>query len=73
MLNKIKQKNMKLERKKLQKKNHLTKRVVEKNVNIPKRRVSTGFSHEKYERNHYSSRKTLPHKIMRLAMSLFSH
>jgi len=65
---------MKLERKKLQKKNHLTKRVVEKKVYTPKRRVSTEINHERHGRvKHYSSRNTFTHKILRLAMSLFSH
>lgn len=65
---------MKLERKKIQKKPHLTKRVLEKKVYTPKRKVFTGINKERYERiKYYSSRKTFPHKMLRLARSLFSH
>ena len=65
---------MKLERKRFQKKPHLTRRVLEKKVYAPKRRVSTEINHERDERiKYYSSRKTFPNKMLGLVRSLFSH
>lgn len=63
-----------IEKKKFQKKPHLTKRVLEKKVYTPKRKVFTGINQENHCKTKNSLRRnTLPHKILRLAMSLFSH